>query len=405
MRRFATVLVLLALTSGVGRVDTTAGGTTDLEARLARALAAPGIAPRRTGALAIDLRTGETVYARNAGRSLLPASTEKLSVAFAALRDLGPGYRFRTDVVGVGSLEAGAWNGDLFMVGHGDPTLALSDVGTLARRIRASGIRRIDGRVFGDESYFDSRRDAPGWKPSYLGIESRPLSALSVLGAVQRGTNGSAASAAEALIKALERRGVLVSGAPGARRAPAGAVPITHDVSLPLVAIVRRMNHESDNFYAETLLKGLGAIVGGEGSTAAGGEVVAQALGEARVPLAGVRIVDGSGLSLDDRLTSKALVGILQAGIADPKIGAAFVASLSVAGVSGTLEDRLASAPTRGRVVAKTGTTNDACSLAGYVGRRYVFAILQNGSPVPYWNARAAQDRFVTVLASSQELA
>jgi len=196
MRRFATVLVLLALTSGVGRVDTTAGGTTDLEARLARALAAPGIAPRRTGALAIDLRTGETVYARNAGRSLLPASTEKLSVAFAALRDLGPGYRFRTDVVGVGSLEAGAWNGDLFMVGHGDPTLALSDVGTLARRIRASGIRRIDGRVFGDESYFDSRRDAPGWKPSYLGIESRPLSALSVIGAVQRGTNGSAASAA-----------------------------------------------------------------------------------------------------------------------------------------------------------------------------------------------------------------
>jgi D-alanyl-D-alanine carboxypeptidase/D-alanyl-D-alanine-endopeptidase (penicillin-binding protein 4) len=77
----------------------------------------------------------------------------------------------------------------------------------------------------------------------------------------------------------------------------------------------------------------------------------------------------------------------------------AFVSSLAVAGVSGTLERRLDVRPTRGRVIAKTGTTLRASALAGFVGRRYVFAILQNGTPVPYWTARQAQDRFVTALA------
>lgn len=50
-------------------------------------------------------------------------------------------------------------------------------------------------------------------------------------------------------------------------------------------------------------------------------------------------------------------------------------------------------------MIAKTGTTNEASALVGFVRRRYVFAILQNGSPVDYWSARAAQDRFVTLLA------
>jgi len=401
MRRLVAALILVALAAGAGSVATPRAGTADLQTRLSRALAARGISTRRTGALAIDLRTGQTVYARNANRPLLPASTEKLAVSFAALRLLGPAYRFRTDVVGAGSLVGGVWRGDLFLVGHGDPTLAVSDLGALARRIRARGVRRIDGRVLGDERYLDSRRDAPGWKHSFLGIESRPLSALSVLGAVQRGANGSAAAASEALVKALERRGVVVTGRPGARRAPPDAVSVAYDVSLPLADVVRHMNQESDNFYAETILKDLGAIVDGQGTTAAGSEVVTTALGDAGVPLSGVRVVDGSGLSLDDRQTSAALVAILRAGAADPDIRDAFVGSLSVAGESGTLEDRLAGRPTRGRVVAKTGTTDAACALAGYVGNRYVFAIVENGSPVPYWTARVAQDRFVTVLARS----
>jgi D-alanyl-D-alanine carboxypeptidase/D-alanyl-D-alanine-endopeptidase (penicillin-binding protein 4) len=127
--------------------------------------------------------------------------------------------------------------------------------------------------------------------------------------------------------------------------------------------------------------------------------VVTSALGEAGVPLDGVRLSDGSGLSRLDRLTAQALVAILLAGSADPEIRGAFVTSLAVAGISGTMKRRLTRRPTRGQVIAKTGTTSQASALAGFVRRRYVFAIVQNGSPVPYWSARAAQDRFVMILA------
>jgi D-alanyl-D-alanine carboxypeptidase/D-alanyl-D-alanine-endopeptidase (penicillin-binding protein 4) len=161
------------------------------------------------------------------------------------------------------------------------------------------------------------------------------------------------------------------------------------------------MNRESDNFVSEMLIKELGESVARSGTTAAGAVVVRQALLDAGISIAGVRIADGSGLSRLDRLTTETLVAILRAGAADPAIRDAFVTSLAVAGVSGTLEKRLDRRPTRGQVIAKTGTTSISSALAGFVRRRYVFAIIQNGSPVPYWSARRAQDRFVTVLARS----
>jgi serine-type D-Ala-D-Ala carboxypeptidase/endopeptidase (penicillin-binding protein 4) len=372
-----------------------------LDARLGHALVAPGIAPARTAAVAVDLQTGATAYSTHGDVPLLPASAEKLPVSLAALRLLGPSYRFRTEVVGDGELSGRTWDGDLDLVGYGDPTLAESDLSALARDIASWRIKRVTGRVVADESYFDPRRDAPGWKPSYVGIESRPLSALSVEGARFAGANGSAAAAARAFTAALERRGVSVRGAPTNGSAAPDAFALAVDYSDPLVDIVREMNQESDNFVAEMLLKELGASLARRGTTNAGAQMVVRELGVAGIPTAGVRIVDGSGLSRRDRLTSDALVAILRAGAADPSIGDAFVTSLSVAGISGTLEHRLERRATRGRVIAKTGTTNVASALAGFVRRRYVFAILQNGFPVPWWTARAAQDRFVTVLARS----
>jgi len=396
-----TALVVGMAAALAAAASTTQAGSPELATALRSALAAPDLDSRRTAALAVDLQTGNVVFSENAALALMPASAEKLAVSFAALRLLGPGFRFRTEVVGSGELDGKTWDGDLALVGFGDPTLAPKDIAALARDVAAWGIRHVAGRVLGDERHFDTRRDAPGWKPSYLGIESRPLSALSLAEVEVRGANGSAAAAAAALTAALERRGVSVGGLPRAGAARAGAFPLAIDLSDPLVAIIRHMNRESDNFVAEMVLKELGASVVRRGSTTAGSRVVRAALADAGVPVARVRIADGSGLSLRDRLTANSLVGILRAGSRDPSIRDAFVTSLSVAGVSGTLEDRLARRPTRGRVIAKTGTTNAASALVGFVRRRYVFAIIQNGSPVPYWSARAAQDRFVTVLARS----
>jgi D-alanyl-D-alanine carboxypeptidase/D-alanyl-D-alanine-endopeptidase (penicillin-binding protein 4) len=402
VRRLLLVACVLAL-AGTSSTSSAAehADLSAIEAKLAKALASPYVDPRRTGALAVELDTGRVIFAHNPGRALVPASTEKLTVAFTALRHLGPGYRFHTEVLGAGTLAGNVWQGDLYLVGHGDPTLAVADLGRLARDVEATGIRRVTGSVVADERHFDARRAAPGWKPSFLGLESPPLSALVVNGVRVNGANGSSTSAAAALGRALARRGVMVAGAPRTGRAAGAAVPLAVDHSAKLSIIVQHMNRRSDNFVAEMLLKELGAFLNGRGSTVGGAALVRKSLADAGVPTAGVRVVDGSGLSSLDRLTPRALVGLLQAASEDAVIGPAFVASLPVAGVSGTLRDRLERRPTLRRVLAKTGTTSLACSLAGFVGRRYAFAILQNGSPVSSWWARAAQDRFVTVLARS----
>ena len=109
----------------------------------------------------------------------------------------------------------------------------------------------------------------------------------------------------------------------------------------------------------------------------------------------------GETLSLDDRLTARALVGLLAAAWSDPDLQLTLRAALPVAGVNGTLEDRMERAPARGVVRAKTGTTARASALSGYVGDRYAFAVIQNGWPVSYSSARRAQDRFATALASA----
>jgi D-alanyl-D-alanine carboxypeptidase/D-alanyl-D-alanine-endopeptidase (penicillin-binding protein 4) len=401
MRRAHVVgLALVAAASLTGAAPSRAGSA-DLHSALARALRAPGIDAHKTAALAIDLRTGATVYARNAHISLLPASTEKLAVSLTALRVLGPDFRFRTEVVGAGSRSGRVWNGNLWLVGFGDPTLGRADLERLARRFAATGIKKVAGRVLGDDSHFDARRDAPGWKPSYLGIESSPLSALAVAGVRFDDANGSAAAAAKAYADALERHGVAVLGGSGAGHAPAHTLTIAFDLSHRLASVLHLVDAESDNFAAEMLLKELGSTVGDRGSTAAGVRVIRSTLVEAGVPLAGVRMADGSGLSRFDRSTALSLAAILRAGVSDPTLRTAFLASLAVAGVSGTLEDRLGTRPTKGHVLGKTGTTNRASALVGVVRGRYVFAILQNGAPVPWWTARAAQDRFVTALAGS----
>jgi serine-type D-Ala-D-Ala carboxypeptidase/endopeptidase (penicillin-binding protein 4) len=373
-----------------------------LQSRIRGALLTSHVPASGTGAFVLDLSTGGLVYAQNASTPLRPASNQKLPVAFAALAELGPDLTIETAALGEGERSGTAWDGDVFLKGYGDPTLSYTDLERLARRVRAGGITRVTGWVLGDESFFDRRRTAPGWKPSYYKDESPPLSALVVNRAKVGGrtVDNPALAAAVAFRRALIAAGVRVRGQAAVAAASPDAVPLGRVVSQRLAVIVRRMNRVSDNFIAETLLKGLGARELGRGSTAAGARVVVRELREREVPLEGVRIADGSGLSRYDRLTGRALVALLAAAWNDPAIKTPFVASLAVAGVSGTLEDRMEISPARGRVRAKTGTTGRASALSGYVGTRYVFSILMNARSLPTWSARRAQDRVAQLLAA-----
>jgi D-alanyl-D-alanine carboxypeptidase/D-alanyl-D-alanine-endopeptidase (penicillin-binding protein 4) len=393
------LLLAIAATACALATTASAAGPATLQPKLTAALTSSSLSLGRTSALAIDVATGTVLYAHNSSRAVAPASNEKIPVSWAALTSLGPRYRFHTEVYGTGVRAGATWDGDLILKGFGDPTLSTADLDRLAGTIAGRGIRTISGRVLGDESFYDRKRGAAGWKHYFIGGETPPLSAL----VVDRARGWPALSppllAARTFREALARRGVAVAGRPGLGVAPDTAITLASDVSDSLAVIVRHMNHESDNFYAEMLLKQLPAAAGKIGTSAGGGRLVIATMREAGIPVEGVRMVDGSGLSSLDRLTANALVGVIRAGVTDPTIRSSFVGSLAVAGVSGTLSRRLPAL--RGQVKGKTGTTNLACTLSGLVRNQVAFAVLENGSPVSSWAARLAQDRFVTVLAST----
>jgi serine-type D-Ala-D-Ala carboxypeptidase/endopeptidase (penicillin-binding protein 4) len=380
-----------------------AGSRDAFQQRLARALHARHVSPSLTGAVVVDLQTGRLVFAHNARLPLRPASNEKLGTTYAALTALGPSFRIETDVLGDGQSTGTTWQGDLVLKGYGDPALSFAQLESLARQVAAAGIKDVSGRVLGDESWFDTRRTGLGWKAQFYLHESPALSAL----IVNRGWTGRYETARPALTAArvfrsdLRRAGVTVHGGAALGVAAAQAVQLADVESAPLAALVRHMDVYSDNFYAEMLLKEIGAVQGTGGSATAGLAVSRRLLAAAGVHLAGVRTVDGSGLSRLDRWTPAGLASLLQTMWQDPDLRPYLVAALPLAGETGTLDHRMRTGPARGLVRAKTGTTDNASSLSGFVGDRFAFSILENGSPVRTLDAEASQNRFAQLLAAA----
>jgi D-alanyl-D-alanine carboxypeptidase/D-alanyl-D-alanine-endopeptidase (penicillin-binding protein 4) len=164
------------------------------------------------------------------------------------------------------------------------------------------------------------------------------------------------------------------------------------------------MDKHSDNFFAEILLKGLGKDFYDKGSTQAGLEVLRATLDAIGLDRASYRLLDGSGLSYEDRLTARDLVRVL--GGARQRLGYDdYYDALAIAGEDGTLEDRMHGTAAAGNAHAKTGTLNVAVCLSGYVtsanDRLVGYAILVNGGSVNWARATAAQDDIVEALAAA----
>jgi D-alanyl-D-alanine carboxypeptidase/D-alanyl-D-alanine-endopeptidase (penicillin-binding protein 4) len=380
-----------------------AGSRSAFQAQLAKALHARHVSPGRTGAIVLDLQTGDMLFAHNPQLALRPASNEKLATTYAVLTALGPSFRIDTDVLGDGQQSGATWQGNLVLKGYGDPALSFAQLNSLARQVAAAGITDVSGRILGDESWFDARRTGLGWKPGFYLHESPALSAL----IVNRGWTGRyetklpALMAAQVFRRDLRHAGVAVHGGAAVGVASEQAVQLGEVESAPVAGLVRHMDIYSDNFYAEMLLKEVGAVQGSGGSSAAGIAVERRLLGAAGVPLAGVRMVDGSGLSLLDRWTPDGLATLLRTMWQDSDLHPYLVPALPVAGETGTLEHRMRRPPARGLVRAKTGTTDNSSSLSGFVGDRYSFSILENGSPVHTLNAERSQDRVAQVLSAA----
>ncbi len=388
------------------------GSLASLQGDLGRQLALAGPAD---GAYVYDLTAKQALFSERASTTRPPASVEKLYTATTTLDLMGPSARLDTVVYGVGHmLPGGVWEGSLYLRGGGDPTFGSTgfirehyggvgaSVSTLAGQlVRVDGIHRVTGSIEGDESYFDSLRGEPSSGYAFDPFLEGTLSAL----AFNRGESGSAggahapaAYAARELRAALKSHGVSIAGSSGAASTPAGAVQLAQAQSPTVAQLLALMLPPSDNFFAETLLKDLGARYGGAGTTAAGAAVVTSTISS----LLGVHphVVDGSGLSEEDN-TSPYQVADLLVELAPTPIGAVLRGSLAVAGRSGTLELRMRGTRAAGNCQGKTGTLTGVSNLVGYCqaadGHTLAFAIFTDN--IPTETAHTVQDHMAITVA------
>lgn len=402
--------------SGSSGVKPTAvSGSTPAGRLLVRSLnAGMRAAGSESGAYVVDLTTGQTLYSSRAGVGRLPASVEKLYTTTTALLRFGPNATLTTSILGLGSETGATFTGTLYLRGGGDPTFGSAsfdqaNYGTgatmqqlVADLTEQTGVHVFAGNIVADESFLDSERGTPatGGQPSIY-VEGE-LSGL----AYDRGWadpygdvyyKHPALEAGLQLLAALRAAGVTVNQSTpvSAGVTPPGATSLATVSSPPMSTLVALTNTPSDNFFAEMLVKDIGARFGGAGTTAAGAAVVsAQVAGSFGIH---PRLDDGSGLSRYDLTSPLQVVTLLRQMAGDPQ----FTSSLAVAGETGTLQDEMQGTYAQGRCRGKTGTLSDVSNVAGYCrardGHTLAFALLMNGIDPDY--AHPIQERMQVALA------
>ena len=443
-------------------------------------LAAPGMERGFWGVVVRSLARDETLYAVNAGKLMMPASTLKIVTLAAAAERLGWDYSYETRIVADGVVEGDRLDGNLVIVGAGDPSLDRRTLDSWATEIRMLGIAKVAGTVLADARAFSGERLGFGWswddlayyyaapiaaaqfRENAVDITLRPgpspgapavyelaPAGINGLRVENRMTTGATTAAPEFVARrAPDSPAVVIEGV-----VPAASAPIVHSLSIhdpprylaaafteallahgvelgapppidlpanplgdvsrtsllvthrspPLRMLARRLMEVSQNQYAETLIKTLGARVGT--STFEGGlKVVEAVLASWGIDADAAILRDGSGLSRYDYITPESLVRVLAHIHGDPAGWTAFLSSLNVAGQSGTIATRLRNTPAAGNARAKDGSMSGVRALCGVVNTAdqepLAFAILANNFAVPGPTITAAIDAVAARLAS-----
>ena len=354
---------------------------------------------------------GRLLYSRNDRAKRVPASNEKLLMSMALLDRLAPEYRIPTlAAIPAGWLSDGVVNGNLWLVGRGDPTVTdgghyarslyiePTRLGTLARRIKAAGVKKISGRVMGSTGYFSHDWYAEGWKPDFP-AEEIPLPTALTFDGNRTGDIHHAdpeRRAAQALTKRLRKIGVRVANPPAQGAAPKGLRVVAEVEATRLKALLTHTNRQSSNFFAEVLGKRLGVeAFGTPGTIAKGARAISDFAARHDVK---VRAYDSSGLSYSNRVSPRGIAKLLAAAEGEPWVGA--LRKTLPKGDQGTLEDRLPKV----RLRAKTGTLENVSALSGWVWLKRprtwgAFSILSRGMDKPV--AANIEDRIVRILSAS----
>jgi D-alanyl-D-alanine carboxypeptidase/D-alanyl-D-alanine-endopeptidase (penicillin-binding protein 4) len=451
----------------------------ELRARVREMISRPEFAASNLAIKVASLDTGRVLLEENASKWMQPASNMKLYTVAAALDRLGPDYHFITSVYAPARPEtSGTVRGDLVVYGRGDPSYATRfnaagdtdyyrAIDDLAARITAAGVRRVEGDLVGDESYFTGGSLPAGWEwddlqwwygaevsaltvndnsvdlsvkpgarvgdPCRISIGPdtpvvtivdrtktsdrgstrelsvhRPLgqNTIEIRGTMpldDRGFTASLAVSRPALVfvtmlrTALERRGVVFTGivrtVDAQARADTQPLPVSSLVEIatrqspPLSVIAAQTLKPSQNLYAELILRALGKATASnpkQTSEEAGIAAVREFLTRAGIEPGRIVMLDGSGLSRANLVTAEATTRLLTY-MNTHRAGSVFREALPIAGIDGTLRNRMKGTPAQNNVRAKTGTLGTATSLSGYVfsaaGERLVFSLMINNPP------------------------
>lgn len=502
-RKTISLLLVLLVFSVPLSAQTAPKTLTELQTRISEILAKPELAPAMVGIKVTSLDTGRVLFEENAGKLLRPASNMKIYTVAAALDRLSPEYRFSTSVFAPARPDSsGVIRGDLRIYGRGDPTIAarfnggdyLKAIDDLAARIVSIGLKRVEGDLVGDETYFVGPKYGSGWSWEdltwYYGAEVTPLTvndnaldlfvkpgpavgqpALITTGppdplltivnrvttsekgvrreiAIHRGLNentiiisgripledrGYTAAIGIShpallfmylLRSSLAQKGVVITGksrvtgevavpsVPSASSVSAGVEIVTLQ-SPPFSLIAAQTLKPSQNLYTELILRTLGKLtpppatmttaIFNQTSEDLGIEAVKSFLKAAGIRPDALVLNDGSGLSRNDMITPDATVQLL-VFMSKHRFANVFREALPIAGVDGTLRNRMRGTPAENNVRAKTGSLSSAASLAGYVttaaGEKLAFAIMVNNYPREFDPRAACIDPIAVLLAS-----
>lgn len=489
------------ITPAPQRTANTTNSLSELQTRITEVLQKTEISAGIVGIKVASLDSGRVLFEENANKLLRPASNMKLYTVAAAIDKLTPDFHFTTSVYApVRPDAAGIVHGDLTIYGRGDPSIAarfnngdyFKGIEELATKISSAGVKRVEGDIIGDETYFTGPQYGSGWewedlqwwygaevsaltindnaldlsvKPGarvgapavittgppdplltitnhvvtaasgtrrqitvYRGLGTHVLEVVGTIAVDDRGYAGGIGISHPALLfvyllrSALAKRGVVITGrsktvAPSVSGAPITATPVSGLSELatlqspPLSLIAAQTLKPSQNLYTELILRTIGKVVpppaeipnGNFTSEGAGLEVVRNFLKDAGVNSTALVLSDGSGLSRNDMITAEATVQLLtyMSRHAHAKV---FSDALPIAGVDGTLRNRMKGTVAENNLRAKTGSLSSAASLSGYVttasGERLVFSIMVNNYPEDVEPRSLCIDPIAVLLAS-----
>ena len=432
MRSLLTATLIFALSGCVTLMNTVhpASDRARLRHQIDSLTSQPQFRNAHWGVLVVNPRTGDTIYSKYAGKLFMPASNMKIITSAVALTLLGPDYTYRTTFLTDGEVRDSLLDGNLLVIGRGDPTVSDRMRGNativmdgLADSLRAHGIRQITGTLARVGNAFPDSTHGYGWEfddlSEYYGAgvdelyfnEGMAPTTLrpppdSVRDSLYSGPARDPAKAyLDALHDAMTRRQIILDGGVLDSIMP---TPIKMDTlftfySMPLRAILPALMKPSQNQIAEILLKTIGLERTGVGSADSAISVVEQQLRAWGVQPDGFQIFDGSGLSRHDLLTPETLVRVLDRIQRDTAF-TVYYDAMPIAGVDGTLDTRMKGTPAEGNVHAKTGSIGGARSLSGYVttadGERLIFSLLANNFTTRSAEITAIGDQIAAALAA-----